>query len=870
MDGIPPTKFQAIYVAGDVEAYTSTLRDAFMKCSDFARCKQDLYRSVESSPDVHKATATLVATLLSVWTDSTTPLAYLVLMTLSDLERDGVLPDDWHSSVLPGDLRGQVAEVVEVALTTHSAVSPKVVVKTLSLFRMDHVGTEIVRSYTKKLLADSAFVSVLKCIEHFTWIEWPHLDMLETFVASKSWPMAEQLLKIIQPALDAGAYRDLTKALVALSIHHQELKRAHRYLHQYNLQDEYPHLESVYRLEALNKLCAQQKWAIAANFVGNNSVLQMDLYHKMVAAGQIGLANDLRDRFDLSELGPRLDSNVAVEGTSYLSLDGFEIVWVDSGTAVHNMETYWNDVLAQEQICWIGLDVEWKAVFEKDEMAVASILQVAVGSRVFIVDLIRLETSDACFVSLQRLLTLPSFVKIGFGFHSDLKVLHQSFPDKCQPFQTVMGLFEIETILRKVCPTYTGKSLSDATMFLQGRPLDKRQQLSNWEARPLHSSQLQYAALDAACLIPMAKQLLELDPSLLPHHLSSTSLGHIHGDVVITKAQQYRQLRVQRITSTPTLSGNFVMEFLQAHPSGSQVEILPANDKTRQARDVIVANSLCLMVNSKPHVAILCHGTRLDLVQLAKLAGVTRRKVRFATPQECLQVFGYAPGTVPPIAHKAPDICVWLDKDVPPSIPLLFGGGPHCILKCTLSTLLLLVPHANVAALSVTPDVSSSGAVLEPKFLADSMLGRVAKWLRMTGVDILHWDIVANPNKKDMLALASSESRIILTRDRKLAQHREAFACYVVASDNVEMQFQEIKNYFGIEYHEAEFMSRCAKCNQKGFHIVETAQVVGRDDVPQKVLDTVDEFYECKTCRQLYWVGPKYSTAHAKMKQIFQ
>ncbi|RHY15466.1 hypothetical protein DYB25_005443 [Aphanomyces astaci] len=169
-------------------------------------------------------------------------------MALSDLTSSGVLPTDWASTVLPPAIRAEVAVVVEAALSTDSGVSPKVVVKTLALFQIDHIGLAVVMVYAKKLVVAGAYVSVLKCVEHFTWMPWPHMDMLEAFVATKSWPMAEQLLKIIQPALDGPTFRHLTMSLVTLSTQQQELKR-------------------------------------------------VDLYHKMAAAGEYELANDLRDRF---------------------------------------------------------------------------------------------------------------------------------------------------------------------------------------------------------------------------------------------------------------------------------------------------------------------------------------------------------------------------------------------------------------------------------------------------------------------------------------------------------------------------------------------------------------------------------------------
>lgn len=47
----------------------------------------------------------------------------------------------------------------------------------------------------------------------------------------------------------------------------------------------------------------------------------------------------------------------------------------------------------------------------------------------------------------------------------------------------------------------SGPSLGTLVNQCLGRPLDKSDQFSNWEKRPLRDSQLVYAALDAYCLI---------------------------------------------------------------------------------------------------------------------------------------------------------------------------------------------------------------------------------------------------------------------------------------------------------------------------------------------------------------------------------
>jgi hypothetical protein len=62
--------------------------------------------------------------------------------------------------------------------------------------------------------------------------------------------------------------------------------------------------------------------------------------------------------------------------------------------------------------------------------------------------------------------------------------------------------------------------------------------------------------------------------------------------------------------------------------------------------------------------------------------------------------------------------------------------------------------------------------VEEPlKFMADSMLGRLARWLRILGYDVVYETSISDD---DLIAKALRENRIILTMDRELADRKSA------------------------------------------------------------------------------------------------
>jgi len=62
----------------------------------------------------------------------------------------------------------------------------------------------------------------------------------------------------------------------------------------------------------------------------------------------------------------------------------------------------------------------------------------------------------------------------------------------------------------------------------------------------------------------------------------------------------------------------------------------------------------------------------------------------------------------------------------------------------------------------------------EPRFIADCMLGKLARWLRVLGYDAAYERRISDD---DLVRRARSEGRILLTRDTRLVRRRRSARC---------------------------------------------------------------------------------------------
>jgi hypothetical protein len=135
------------------------------------------------------------------------------------------------------------------------------------------------------------------------------------------------------------------------------------------------------------------------------------------------------------------------------------------------------------------------------------------------------------------------------------------------------------------------------------------------------------------------------------------------------------------------------------------------------------------------------------------------------------------------------------------------------------------------------------------KFICDAMLGRLAKYLRILGLDAEY--------TRDLFLLAQykeqPDSPYFLTRTMKTISYERII---FIKSDKVREQLQEIREVICPFIDPGKIMNRCIDCN------VELVDVEKKDIeqmVPEFVFHQYAQFRSCPKCRKVYWEG-----SHAK------
>lgn len=171
-----------------------------------------------------------------------------------------------------------------------------------------------------------------------------------------------------------------------------------------------------------------------------------------------------------------------------------------------------------------GLDCEWKPSREKGHDNPIATLQLSTSNQSFVIDVFTLcqtgvvdpltemnRYEEQLSQILRRIFVDDDIAILGFGIGQDLGKLVASFPHMpC--FSTFACVIDIQMVAKKIFPREVSRnslsSLQKSVAFIMRKRMNKEEQCSNWECRPLTLRQIIYASLDAVVLPFLIEKML--------------------------------------------------------------------------------------------------------------------------------------------------------------------------------------------------------------------------------------------------------------------------------------------------------------------------------------------------------------------------
>lgn len=144
------------------------------------------------------------------------------------------------------------------------------------------------------------------------------------------------------------------------------------------------------------------------------------------------------------------------------------------------------------------------------------------------------------------------------------------------------------------------------------------------------------------------------------------------------------------------------------------------------------------------------------------------------------------------------------------------------------------------------------------RLVADAMLGRLAKWLRVLGYDTHYW----RGDDAGLVHLALAEKCLLLTRDTRLHHRLPPGQSLFIESDHYDEQLRQVIGRLGWP---PRIGHRCLRCNLL-LEAADKAELRGR--VPEFVRLRHDKFARCPGCLRIYWEGTHFQRMTEAVRRL--
>ena len=149
------------------------------------------------------------------------------------------------------------------------------------------------------------------------------------------------------------------------------------------------------------------------------------------------------------------------------------------------------------------------------------------------------------------------------------------------------------------------------------------------------------------------------------------------------------------------------------------------------------------------------------------------------------------------------------------------------------------------------------------RFVADRMLGKLAKWLRVLGYDVVYLKKAAEEEILQNL----QEGRTLLTRNRRARSWHGKGRVFMVNNDDPKIQLCEVVKGLRLAESDSAMFSRCLSCNRP-LAAVRREEV--REELPDYIYQRQKEFHRCSDCGKVYWHGSHAVRMRQQLRKILE
>ena len=149
------------------------------------------------------------------------------------------------------------------------------------------------------------------------------------------------------------------------------------------------------------------------------------------------------------------------------------------------------------------------------------------------------------------------------------------------------------------------------------------------------------------------------------------------------------------------------------------------------------------------------------------------------------------------------------------------------------------------------------------KFLADAMLGKLTRWLRILGQDVVY---SIEFNDSELLDLVKKEKRVLLTKDFELYKRAisKGLDSYNVEGMTESEHLASIAKRYNLDLSVNMDNSHCPLCNAK---LVSIPKEQLKLELETNTFAYYNKFWKCPNCGQIYWQGGHWTQINNTLNQ---